>query len=113
MKRIKNFSESGEQTTKIWCVIIVDPDSPFGIRSSYNHCPCFTSEMLAADHVIKYVNSRYDQKFEPFLDKNGDRFFADIDENEDYDDCLEYCKDEGIKIDIEQSTLNSKPRITK
>jgi hypothetical protein len=26
---------------------------------------------------------------------------------------LEYCKDEGIKIDIEQSTLNSKPRITK
>lgn len=98
--RIKKFDDS---ETYIWNITIEDEDGD-------KYTTSFSSEMLACDHHIKYVNKVADQKFEPFLDDDGNRFFADIEENEEYDECLEYCSKNHINIDINRSKILTKPK---
>jgi hypothetical protein len=56
--------------------------------------------MHAADYYIEYINEDCDQKFEPFFDSNGDRFFTDIDENEDFEEAQQYVDENENDIDI-------------
>jgi hypothetical protein len=46
---------------------------------------------MAVDFIIKYVNSRYKMEFEPFFER-GDRLFTEVDENEDWENCISWCE---------------------
>jgi len=109
MRYLQNFNESLKKSNKIWCLIVADPDSQIGSNSRYVCCHCFTSEMLAADYFIRLINDVYEEEFESFFDDNGDRYFSDIIENEDYERCLEYCLENQIKVDIIETNINPSP----
>jgi len=107
---IKKFNESTTDFKKLWCVVIRDEESY--LYSS----GCFTSEILAADYLIKYVNSKFNQEFEPFFDKDGNRFFTNLNENEDYEKCVDYCYEVILpehykEIKIIETELYSNPKI--
>ena len=105
--KIQRFNERGLNTTIY--VVTIDDD-----------IYAFTTEMLAADYLIKRVNQFItdnksytpyqwrgtDKKeFEPFYDTDGSRFFLTIDENEDYELCLEFLCDHDFKFNIDETTL--------
>lgn len=102
--RLKRFNESTSEQERVFIVVIGNPDSYFGSDNFYK---CFTTFMLGADYVIKYINKKYSQNFEPYLDSDGNRFFLSVEENEDFERCLSYCDGENIKIDIEDTVLHS------
>jgi len=100
--KIKKFNDN-KFKSNIWNITIQDEN--FG-----RYTTSFSTEMLACDHYIKYINKTFNQKFETFLDDEGNRFFAAIDENEDYDFCRHYCRKNNISIDINKSEVHTKPK---
>ena len=107
--RLRKFNESeSKKSETIWCVVMKDEEGYIFSNAA------FTSEILAEDYFIKYVNNKYGQKFEPFFDKDGNRFFTSIDENPDLEKCLEYYDEEiypNQEIKIIETELYSNPKI--
>ena len=95
---IKKFNESKEEEkiTEVHCVIMHDS----GGHIMEDECKCFYDVMKAADFMIKEVNDQYDTKFEPFFDNDGTRFFININENEDWEECILYLEENEIDIEL-------------
>lgn len=114
--KIKRFNEARSEemikkwndAPKIYCV--VEKDDSFG-RDVYNKVLCFNSDMMAADYIIKYVNSYHNQEFEVYYDNDGGRFFSSLEENEDYELCEAYCKEYDIKIQMVEGIYHTTPKI--
>ena len=105
MKRIKYFKESLEDGGKIY---ILGINNRHGFRHDDYFYYTYSSEMLAADHLIKYINDVEGQKFEPFFE--GDvRLFSSLDQNEDWEACELYCNENQIKYFIEECKYFEKP----
>ena len=122
--KIRKFNESywkemklkWDSSPKIWCVVTGIKDVN-GIEMEYSpsshfSCHCFNSEILAADYIIQYVNYFHSQKFESFFDKDdGSRFFINVDENDDYINCLLYCQENDIDIKILKGKQHNSPKV--
>ncbi len=104
--KIKRFNESISDNQVVYCLILEDP---FSLSGDEVKATCFTSEMLAFDHLIKWVNLNFEKNYEVFFDSDGNRFFSDINDNEDLDECESFCEEEGVKYEVTESTINSKP----
>lgn len=106
--RIKKFNEdiSITESQIIYCVLIYTEDF---MGNDVPKVTCYLTEMMAADHIIKYVNTIYNQDFEVFYEGN-DRLFSRPDDNEDFDHCLHYLMDKGIKAEIVESKLSNTPK---
>lgn len=104
MKYIKPINESS--SSKIWAVIIKrENDTDFFRSMEISGIKYFTSELNAADYLIKYVNKYFNphRKFEPMRDEDGTRFFLKVKENPDYKKALNYMKNyKGYQINIEE-----------
>jgi hypothetical protein len=100
--KIRKFNEAtsiGE--TKVWLAIYDD-----GENQNYR---VFSSKMLACDFIIKITNDTSGKEFEPFFDDNGDRFFSSIEENLDYQTCLDFNDDHFVKVDVIETVFRTKP----
>lgn len=104
--KIKRFNESISDNQVVYCLILEDPFSFSGYEMTTT---CFTSEVLAFDHLIKWVNLKFEKDYDVFFDSDGNRFFSDVNDNEDLDACDLFCKEERIKYEVIESTINSKP----
>jgi chloramphenicol O-acetyltransferase len=97
---IKKFNESNEEgkekITEVHCVIMCDS----GGHIMEDECKCFYDIMKAADYIIKEVNSEYDKDYESFYDEDGSRFFTNIDENEDWEECILYLEENEIELQL-------------
>ena len=94
--RIKKFNESEDRVIEVHCIIMHDS----GGFVMEDECKCFYDKMKAANYLIKEINNEYEENFEPFYDDDGNRFFTSIEENEDWEKCLEYMRVNEIDIDI-------------
>ena len=105
--RIKRFNEKKEEEEikEIWVVIITDS----GGFVHESHTKSFKNEMMAADYFIKWVNLNEEKDFEPFYEGDN-RLFLEVDENPDWEECVEYCNDNEInEIEIVQIPILSNP----
>jgi hypothetical protein len=103
--KIKRFNESIERKGEIWVALIYSIDFPDKVSFSSS----FPKEIMAYDFIIKYTNSFFKTKFEPFFDSDKERLFVEIEENEDWDNCVEYCRIHDMKFDIVPSKINDGP----
>ena len=100
---IKKFeSYSTADAINVWCVLLSMED--WRGSDSIKCIGCYTTEMLAADRLIKFVNRNYKQNFEPFFEDNT-RLFTDITQNGDYDECINFCEEKSINIYIDNTKL--------
>jgi hypothetical protein len=105
--RIKRFNENASiESQTIYNVLIYKEDF---MGNDVPSISSYVSEMMAADHIIKYVNAVYNQKFEVFYEGN-ERLFSRADDNEDFDHCINYLMDKGIKAEIIESKLSTTPK---
>ena len=105
MQKIKRFNESeSSEKQEIWIAIVFNDE-----HVDFSFISCFTTEMLAWDYIIKFINREHNQDFEPFLSDNGDRFFADIDENEDFKKCIDFCEENKIVVSVKNRDLRDNP----
>ena len=106
---IRKYNESYiTKSEKSYFVIIHDLDDYFGVSSVTSVC-CFPSEIMAADYVIKYTNYFYKTEFESFFEEDQ-RLFANIDENEDYENCLSYLRENEKKVIIKEGLSYKGPK---
>lgn len=95
--KIRKFNESNnDEIIEIHCVIVNDS---FGYIME-DECKCFDVKMKAADYLIKEINREHDQKFEPFYDNDGSRFFTSLNENGDLERCFAFLEENKINITI-------------
>ncbi len=110
--KIKKFNESITDDN-VYVVIITE----VGGNISDSYSKCFDKEILAADYLIKWTNSYWEEKFEPFFEEDGTRLFISVDENPDYQKCLKllnqkiedgfHCDDiQIVKLPIERKFVN-------
>lgn len=100
---IKKFeSHSTAEAIDVWCVLVNFED--WRGQDSVKVVGCYSTEMLAADKMIKYVNKYHKTNFEPFFE-NGVRLFTSVEENPDYEVCVEYCEENRIVVYISNSKL--------
>jgi Fe-S-cluster-containing hydrogenase component 2 len=100
---IKNFeSHSSNGVIDVWCVLVGSEDWR-GVNT-VKCIGCYTTEMLAADRMIRYINRQYDEEFERFFE-DGTRLFASIDENEDYEKCITFCEENHISVYVDNTKL--------
>lgn len=96
--KIKKFNESNYIGDEIYCVIIRYPDNMgFGYRSSIK---AFSSELKAANYVIEFCNDSHQTDYEKFIDEDGSRFFVNIDDNEDYGNCISCLEEDDTTVEI-------------
>jgi hypothetical protein len=106
---IRKYNESYRTTSDdVYFVIIYTNDDYFENESVSSICS-FPNEMMAADYVIKHTNYFCQTNFEPFYEQNQ-RLFSNIDENEDYDNCLFYLKEKDRKVIIRQGKSYHGPK---
>lgn len=106
---IRRFNESQEKDNKdatVYCVSYVNRHS---FSDDENHIKIFTTRMMASDYLIKLINSEYETNYEPFYSSDNDRYFSSIDENMDFEKCLEFCSEKEIDIEIYDLKLNTTP----
>jgi hypothetical protein len=103
--KIRKFNESSPlDIPSIYAVIVFDG----GGFILEDESKSFSNQMLAADYFIKEINDRYDKDFEPFYE-DGVRLFSSIEENEDYDKCINYSIENECDVEIIQLPLLTKP----
>lgn len=102
--RIRKFNESAKQEQNIYVVIKFDSGGFIIPEES----KAFSNQMLAADYFIKSINDHHDKDFEPFYE-DGVRLFASIDENEDYDRCINYAINVESDIEISEFPFITNP----
>lgn len=107
MRRIKYFKESLEDGNKVY---ILGIGNKYGYTYDEYLYYAYSSEMLAADHLIKYLNENEGQEFEPFFEDDI-RLFSSLDENDDWEECQLYCNENQIKYFIEECKYSEKPMI--
>ena len=106
----KKLSASWQEAPMIYCV--VEHDENFN-GNHYKRLQCFSSEMMAADYLIKYINYFHNQKFEPYFDEDGNRFFSNVDENDDYGICCSYCDELQLGISVVEGAYHTQPKVIK
>lgn len=100
--KIKKFESHSTEEVDIWCVLSKFED--WAGQDSIKVIGCYSTEILAADKLIKYVNKHHKTNFEPFFD-NDVRLFTSVDENIDYERCVEYCRVNRIVIYTDYTKL--------
>lgn len=97
--KIKKFNEvnslRSDGDKNIWVFIVHDS----GGFVEEDECVAFNSKFDAVDHYINWVNDSYNTEFEPMAE-NGNRLFTSVDENPDWEKCLNYTIDNEIPIDL-------------
>lgn len=103
--KIKRFNESTEKVIdKVFVVLSFD----VGGFLEYDECKSFSDQMLAADYFIKLINEKYETDFEAFYE--GDtRLFTSVEENPDYDKCIDYANQNECDVEITDLPLLTKP----
>ena len=62
----------------------------------------------AIDYFIKLINEKYETDFEAFYE--GDtRLFTSVEENPDYDNCIDYANQNECDVEITDFPLLTKP----
>lgn len=104
--KIKRFNESHslqgiEDSDKIYAFIVMDN----GGFIEEDESVAFHSMFDAVDYYIRWVNDSFDEDFEPMKDEDGTRFFTSVDENPDWEKCVEYAQENEINIELIQIPL--------
>lgn len=104
--KIKRFNESQDNEEIVYVVSYINEHSFSGDKKFIK---AFKTQMLAADYLIKFINDNYDTNYEPFYSSDNDRYFLSVDENEDFEKCLDFCDQNQIDIEICDTKLCSMP----
>ena len=103
--KIKRFNENFEiqnwnkKSKMIYCIIVSDI-SGFIEDIEENNSAAYDNLLDAANHYIKWVNYFEDTEFEPMKDEDGTRFFTSVEENEDWEKCIEHVEESGLNIKL-------------
>lgn len=103
--KIKKFNESSKKKEQNIYVVIHFNSGGYIIPTKSK---AFPNQMMAADYFIKSINDHHDKDFEPFYE-NGVRLFTSLDENEDYEKCINYAINVESDIEISEFPFITNP----
>lgn len=92
MKNLKSFNESLSQDEVYGVYFSSINESDFFKSSSIDKIKLFKTHIKAADHVIRYLNERYRQNFEPMFEGDN-KLFLKVEDNPDYKKALDFIKE--------------------